>query len=165
MAVDQEIIDRVLRHNRQATIMGNKPILSFTPDNGDPIVEFHGDGTWSTRENPAPSGETKQQFEGGATRGSDCDGVRYDLVPRVGLRRVAAVCARGAEVHGVDNWKKGIPIYNWVNHALTHLLAYLDGKETGEDDLAHATTNLMMAMDYDEKGWPRNQLPKDAQEA
>lgn len=88
-----------------------------------------------------------KRFDTGAVRGTDCDDVRHDLVPRAGLRRLAGVFARGAKKYGVGNWEKGIPLSDLLNHALTHIYSHLDGVE-GEDHLAHAAANLMMAMHF-----------------
>lgn len=92
----------------------------------------------------------RQTFSTGATRGTDCDDARYDLIPLVGLRRLARTCAEGAIKHGIDNWLKGIPSENLMNHAVTHLCDYLDG-DRSEDHIAHAVWNLFALMHNEER--------------
>lgn len=75
--------------------------------------------------------------------------LRYDLIPIGGLKRVARVCFEGAKKYGEDNWLKGIPVGNLINHAINHIYLYLEGDET-EDHLAHAAWNLLAALHFDE---------------
>jgi hypothetical protein len=88
-------------------------------------------------------------FPTGAVRGS-AGSTRYDLVPRVGLRRLAETCREGAEKYGVDNWVKGIPSSNLMAHALEHVYRWLDGDRT-EDHLAHAAWGLFVLMHNEER--------------
>ncbi|MEM1953412.1 MAG: DUF5664 domain-containing protein [Candidatus Caldarchaeum sp.] len=90
-----------------------------------------------------------KQFATGAVRSRDADMYRYDLVTPIGMRRLAETYAEGAEKYGVDNWKKGIPASDLVNHALRHIFLYLAG-DTSEDHPAHAVWNLMTLMHFEE---------------
>lgn len=84
----------------------------------------------------------------GAIRSTEADGIRYDLIPQLGLERVAQTCYEGAKKYSPNNWKKG---FNWstmMNHAQIHLAQYLKG-DTSEDHLAHACWNLLALMDYE----------------
>jgi hypothetical protein len=58
--------------------------------------------------------------------------------------------ARGAVRYGEDNWQKGIPIKDCLNHAIDHIYKYLSGDRT-EDHLAHAACNLLMSCDLENK--------------
>jgi hypothetical protein len=78
--------------------------------------------------------ENVERFATGAVRGTDVK-ARYDLIPLVGLRRLAETCAEGAGKYGENNWARGIPSSNVINHALAHIANYLDGDRT-EDHLA-----------------------------
>ena len=89
------------------------------------------------------------RFATGAVRGSDAEGVRYDLIPLAGLRRLAATCAEGARKYGDYNWQKGIPASVMLNHAIRHAYLWLAG-DTSEDHLAHAAWNLLAVCHYEE---------------
>lgn len=86
----------------------------------------------------------KKQFATGAVRSKDADGERWDLIPVLGLLRVAQTCAEGAAKYGVGNWLKGIPVSDLLNHAIRHIYLYLAG-DRSEDHLAHAAWNLLAA--------------------
>lgn len=88
----------------------------------------------------------------GAKRESKTDKTRYDLMPALGLRRVAETLAEGAENYGVGNWEKGMPVDQFLNHAIAHIYDYLKG-DRSEDHLGHAACNLLMAIDSEER-WP-----------
>jgi hypothetical protein len=80
-------------------------------------------------------------------------GPRYDLVPSVGVRRVAEAMAYGASKYGEGNWTRGMPVKFLLNHALAHIFQYLDG-DASEDHLGHAAANMLMACHSAEK-WPK----------
>ena len=84
------------------------------------------------------------QFATGAIRGRDAEAERWDLIPVLGLVRLARTCAEGAARYGVGNWLRGIPVSDLVNHAIRHLYLYLAGDKT-EDHLAHAAWNILAA--------------------
>lgn len=90
-----------------------------------------------------------QKFETGAVRGTDANDKRFDLIPQIGLRRLAETCAFGAKRYGVDNWRKGFPVSDLMSHALTHLHLWLMG-DTTEDHLAHASWNLFVIQEFEE---------------
>lgn len=58
--------------------------------------------------------------------------------------------ARGAANHGEKNWMKGIPIDHCVNHAMAHIVKFMEGDKT-ENHLAHAACNLLMSLHFMEK--------------
>jgi hypothetical protein len=90
------------------------------------------------------------KFPTGAVRSGDADETRFDLIPQVGLRRVAETCAEGAAKYGERNWEAGIPASVMLNHALRHLHLYLVG-DAAEDHLAHAAWNILALCDYEER--------------
>jgi hypothetical protein len=97
----------------------------------------------------------REQFPSGAERQATVAGqrekpVRYDLMPTVGLRRLAETMAEGAAKYGDGNWQRGIPIENCVNHALAHVIAYAGG-DRSEDHLGHAMANLCFVAHFEEE--------------
>lgn len=90
------------------------------------------------------------QFSTGAVRSSDKASVRYDLISPIGMRRLAETMEEGRKKYGYFNWERGMPIGDILNHAIAHIYAYLEGKPTNEDDLAHAAWNLLAAMHMEE---------------
>lgn len=97
----------------------------------------------------------RERFDSGAERSIDVAGqrekpVRYDLISPIALRRLAETYAEGAEKYGADNWKKGIPDSNLLNHALGHINAYRAG-DRSEDHLAHAMWNLATLAHFEEE--------------
>ena len=90
-----------------------------------------------------------KQFSTGAVRGTDCQGVRYDLISPVAMRRLAAVYAEGCAKYGPDNWLKGIPASDLINHLSEHLAAWRSG-DRSEDHLGHAMWNLATLIHFEE---------------
>lgn len=88
-------------------------------------------------------------FESGAVRSKDADGVRYDLISPVALRRLAEVYAEGAKKYGDNNWLKGIPSSDLLNHMQRHIGLWQQGDKT-EDHLAHALWNLVALIHFSE---------------
>jgi hypothetical protein len=95
----------------------------------------------------------KKVYETGASRSSDVEGVRYDLVPAEGVEAVAQAMHEGAESHGDHNWKKGLKNSVLVNHALRHIYIYMKEGHQAEDHIGHACANLMM-LKWNEKHLP-----------
>lgn len=81
------------------------------------------------------------QFESGAVRGTDASGTRYDLISPHMLQAPAETYAEGSAKYGDDNWLKGIPSKDLMNHAMRHLVLWQLG-DTSEPHLAHAIWNL-----------------------
>lgn len=72
---------------------------------------------------------------------------RYDLIPSIGMSKVAQAMGRGAERYGELNWH-GLPVSNCLNHAIRHIFMHISGDES-EDHLGHAAANLLMACELD----------------
>lgn len=88
-------------------------------------------------------------FPTGAKRGTELK-LRFDLLNEVAERRLAATQAEGAHKYGDNNYRKGMPAHDLLNHAMAHINAYRAGN-TSEDDLAHAVWNLCTLMFVEEK--------------
>lgn len=73
---------------------------------------------------------------------------RFDLLDPTAMLRLAGVLDRGARKYGDGNWR-GIRCHQHINHAMTHIYAYLsDDKQ--DDHLGHAFARLMMAVATEE---------------
>ena len=90
-----------------------------------------------------------RKFESGATRSSDADLERYDLMSPFAAQRAAKIYAEGALVHGDRNWEKGIPIEVCLNHLERHLILWKMG-DRSEDHLAKIRVNADFIMHYEE---------------
>ena len=66
---------------------------------------------------------------------------RFDLIPIDALRRLAVHYENGSKVYGDRNWEKGQPLSRYLDSAMRHLLAVLDG-ETDEDHPSAVSWNL-----------------------
>ncbi len=86
-------------------------------------------------------GQPATKFASGAVRGTDASGTRYDLISPHILTALAEAYAEGAGKYGDDNWLKGIPSKDLMNHALRHLVLWQTGDDT-EDHLGHAMWNI-----------------------
>jgi hypothetical protein len=69
---------------------------------------------------------------------------RFDLIDARALFAMAEVLKRGADKYGVDNWR-GLPTQDHINHAITHLYAYLAG-DTSDDHLTNALCRVTFAV-------------------
>ena len=94
------------------------------------------------------------KFGGGATRSSDADSERYDLIPRLATKREALRMAQGARTHGERNWESASPIepftQSCLNHLERHLVAYKLGDRT-DDHLAAIRCNAAFLIHFEEK--------------
>lgn len=79
----------------------------------------------------------------------------FHLIDCRAILSLAKVLAEGELKYGRDNWRK-IDAESHINHAITHIYAYLGG-DTQDEHLEHAFCRLMMALgvSYQEgaKGW------------
>jgi len=90
----------------------------------------------------------KVRFPGGATRSSDAEDVRFDLIPPLGLRRLAARYALGAQAHGERNWEAGMPAGDVVNHLYRHLNLWMAG-DNRDDHLAAIAWGIFALMTFE----------------
>lgn len=91
---------------------------------------------------------TNRVFESGAQRSPDADNQAYHLICPTAQAAEAETLSSGERRYGRDNWTRGMPIADTLNHALRHILLYLDG-DRSEPHLAHARTNLGFAIHFD----------------
>jgi hypothetical protein len=98
---------------------------------------------------PREAEPERSVFPTGAVRSTDANGVRYDLVSVVGLRRLASTYAEGAAKYGAGNWRKGFPFSDLINHLQNHIELFKAG-DASEDHLAHAAWGLFTLMDFQE---------------
>ena len=82
-----------------------------------------------------------KKFHSGAVRSTDADDVRFDLISPIALTELARTYAEGAQKYGDNNWLKGIPRSDLLNHALRHIFLYMAG-DTSEPHLPHAMWNI-----------------------
>jgi hypothetical protein len=82
---------------------------------------------------------------------------RCDLLPGRAVLAVAEVLSAGAEKYGPDNWRL-IPVRDHVNHALTHLLAFVAG-DRSDDHLSHAACRVLFALDLERLPKPEGRKP------
>ncbi len=94
---------------------------------------------------------TNRIYESGAERSRDTDSMAYDLISPIGLERLAKTCRTGEQKYSAYNWEKGMPIRDFLNHAISHVYTYLSG-DRSEDHLAHAAWNLFGAI-HSEEHW------------
>lgn len=69
----------------------------------------------------------------------------YHLLPMQGLASVAKVMKAGEEKGRSRDWED-LSVETHINHAMSHLVAYLGGMD-GEDHLAHAGCRVLMAIE------------------
>lgn len=74
---------------------------------------------------------------------------RFDLICPSAVRCYAQVCTEGAFKYGERNWEKGIPSSNYINHALDHIFAFMQG-DRKENHLGHALWNIAAAIHNEE---------------
>lgn len=86
-------------------------------------------------------------FPSGAVRVDD-NTPAYTLMPPCAIRRLANVYKVGEVNYPNRNWRKGIPVTNIVDHALEHLMKWLEGSRT-EDHLAKVAWAMFSLMYYE----------------
>lgn len=69
----------------------------------------------------------------GSTRSAMTE--RYDLIPPIGMRRLARRYALGAEKHGPRDWERGQRAWDVFNHMCKHMQDYLAG-DRSDDHMA-----------------------------
>lgn len=69
---------------------------------------------------------------------------RFDLIDTKAIFKLANVLHTGEVRYGKDNWRK-IDTESHLNHALSHIFAYLAG-DTQDQHLSHAMCRLMMSI-------------------
>lgn len=90
------------------------------------------------------SGE-RISYPTGAVRDTNKDKIRWDLVPKECLKRVAIHYTEGSKKYEERNWEKGIPTERFKESMERHMMQYLLG-ETDEDHLAACVFNIFGIM-------------------
>lgn len=72
---------------------------------------------------------------------------RCDLLPAKAVLEVSAVLCKGVEKYEPNNWRL-ISTQEHVNHAMTHILAFLAG-DTQDKHLQHAACRMLMAVEME----------------
>lgn len=96
---------------------------------------------------------SKDVYDTGATRHSDHNGERYDLISPHALRRLSKVYAEGAASHGERNWEQGLPKESTIQHLLWHWNQYLAPTIppiTKEDHLAKVMWGIATLLHFEE---------------
>lgn len=85
--------------------------------------------------------DSNRVFESGARRNSSDGKGRFDLLPVEAIVALAKRFEYGANLHGANNWRKGIPNASLFDSALRHLFQALNSEED-EDHLASCLWNV-----------------------
>lgn len=84
---------------------------------------------------------TRTVFDTGAQRDIQSGKGRFDLLSPIATKRRAQHYENGARKYNDRNWEKGIPLHSFIDSALRHIFAYLEG-DRSEDHLAAAGWNI-----------------------
>lgn len=98
---------------------------------------------------PSESDTKLNIFPSGASRSKDCDELRFDLIPTKPHARLARRYGGGAATHGANNWRKGMPWSDVINHLENHLNRFKAGNQS-DDDLAAIAWGAFTLMEYEE---------------
>jgi len=98
----------------------------------------------------ADSGDRTNVAGTGALRDMAEGKGRCDLLPACAVLRLARHYEAGAKKYSDRNWEKGLPISNFMDSGMRHMLKYMDGMDD-EDHLAAAAWNILGAMWTEEK--------------
>lgn len=89
-----------------------------------------------------PDAPTTENEQGGKQSDSP---YRCDLLPSTALLKIANVLKQGAKKYGENNWRR-ITQKEHLNHAITHLLAFMAG-DRQDDHVSHAACRALFAME------------------
>lgn len=98
-------------------------------------------------------------------RKDDQGKLRYDLIPTVSLKELAAVLTDGAIKYSDDNWQQVPDAHQrYIAAAMRHIEAYRGGQILDQDDglhhLAHAACCLFFIIWFDNKPMEPESLPE-----
>ncbi len=93
-----------------------------------------------------PPMTTLQPFSTGALRAGDELRPDLTILPWTELERLSFHYMRGADVHGRDNWRKGIPSSRYLRSLSRHLADYILQRKPEEDHLAAILFNALGIM-------------------
>lgn len=101
----------------------------------------------------------REEFNTGSRRDTREGKGRYDLLPPAALRRLARHYEAGAVKYGDRNWEKGQPLSRYLDSAMRHLVAYLEGQRDEDHIIACAWNCFAIAATEDRIA--RGLLPKE----
>lgn len=87
----------------------------------------------------------REKYPSGAVRDTNDGKIRWDLVPKECLKRIAIQYTKGAKKYEENNWKRGIPTERFKESMERHMMQYLLG-ENDEDHLAATVFNIFGIM-------------------
>lgn len=100
---------------------------------------------------PAPKDSgAREAFPTGSVRDTRSGKGRFDLLPTRALRQLAQHFENGAKKYGDNNWLKGQPLSRYMDSALRHIFAHLEGKRD-EPHAVAAVWNLMCLIDTEQR--------------
>jgi hypothetical protein len=82
----------------------------------------------------------------GAVRSADADLFSYTSLPMLGLMGVARTAVEGKTKYGRLNYKQGMPVHQYLDHAMHHIIKYTAG-DRSEPNLEHAAWGLLAAIE------------------
>lgn len=100
----------------------------------------------------------RQEFSTGSRRDTQDGKGRYDLMSPLSLQRLARHFENGAKKYGDRNWELGQPLTRYIDSAIRHIYAYLEGKRD-EDHIIAGAWNLL-ALVHTEEMIKRGLLPQ-----
>jgi hypothetical protein len=86
----------------------------------------------------------RTEFETGAVRDAQGGKGRFDLIPLLAVWALAHHTEKGCKKYGDRNWEKGIPIKNYMDSGMRHMVEAMLGL-TDENHLAAALWNIACA--------------------
>lgn len=100
------------------------------------------------------------KFSTGAVRDENGFNFHFHSVSPYGLRRLAMIHHEGDTRYGYNNWRKGMPHSNIINHLINHLMIYLQEGNRNQDNLAKIAWACFTLMEFEAVyGQKFNDLP------
>jgi len=104
--------------------------------------------TYKDGSGPIKDSGQRREYTTGAVRDRHAGKGRMDLLPPTALLELAKHFEDGAAKYDERNWEKGIPMSDFMDSALRHWCAYMQGK-TDENHLRAFAWNAVCALATD----------------
>lgn len=101
----------------------------------------------------------RQNFSTGSVRDTQEGKGRFDLISPIALKRLAQHFENGAKKYGDRNWELGQNLSRYLDSAIRHAYAFLEGKRDEDHAIAMAWNSL--ALVHTEEMINRGLLPKE----
>ena len=101
----------------------------------------------------------RQNFSTGSVRDTQEGKGRFDLISPIALKRLAQHFENGAKKYGDRNWELGQNLSRYLDSAIRHAYAFLEGKR--DEDHATAMAWNALALVHTEEMINRGLLPKE----